>query len=139
MIWLALKALPGSVPRWVWGLLATVALLGGVWLHGRASGKAACEARWEAAQEAAQAEFDRRERAAFDAGAKAAKDAAQAREDTREQTDEAVERVRVEWRERVVRVPAECRAAVALPDGVRDEGRQAVARARGALQSGKNR
>lgn len=124
------------VPWQLWALLlASAVLLGTYWL-GKSHEGAEWEARWEAAQEAAQAEIDRREKAAFDAGAKAAQDAAQARQDTRKETDEAVERVRVEWREKVVRVPAECRAAVELPDSVRREGREAVARARGALPAG---
>lgn len=122
------------VPWQLWALLlASAVLLGTYWL-GKSHANAACQARWEAVQEAVQDEIDRREKAAFDAGAKAAQDAAQARQDTRKETDEAVERVRVEWREKVVRVPAECRAAVDLPDSVRDEGRKAVARANGELR-----
>lgn len=100
------------------------------WLVGYGAGR--CEARWEAAQEATQAEIDRREQAAFMAGADAAQKAAQAQADTRKQTDEAVERVRTVWREKVVKVPAQCRAAVELPESVRIEGRKAVKRARDA-------
>lgn len=121
------------VPWQLWGLLlAALVLIGTYWL-GKSHADARCQARWEAAQEAAQAEIDRREQAAFKAGAKAAQDAAQARQDTRKETDEAVERVRVEWREKVLRIPADCRAMSTLPYSVRDEGRKAVARANGAM------
>lgn len=124
------------VPWQLWALLLAAAVLIGTYWLGKSHANAACQARWEAAQEAAQAEIDRREKAAFDAGAKAAQDAAQARQDTRKETDEAVERVRVEWREKVLRIPADCRDMSTLPYSVRDEGRKAVARARGALPAG---
>lgn len=119
------------VPRDAWPILAaTVAIsLASSWLVGYGEDK--CQARWEAAQEAAQDEIDRREKAAFDAGAKAAQDAASARQDTRKETDEAVEVVKEVWRDRIVRLPAECRFE--QPDRMRDEGRKAVAAARAAM------
>lgn len=133
---IAIRAFLASIPGWAWGLLLAGLLLLGAYAAGRHHANLKCEARWEAAQEATQAEIDRREQAAFKAGAKAAQDAAQARQDTRKETDEAVERVRVEWREKVLRIPADCRALSTLPYSVRDEGRKAVARARGALPAG---
>lgn len=128
--WEALKRVPG----WVWGLVLAAAVLIGTYWLGKSHERAACEARWEAAQEATEAENSRREAAAFKAGTEAALKAAQAQADTRKQTDEAVEVVKIEWRERVVRVPADCRGSLAQPDRMRDEGRKAVAAARSALQ-----
>ncbi len=120
------------VPWQLWALLLAGLVLLGAYMAGRHHANLKCEARWEAAQEAAQAEIDRREQAAFKAGAKAAQDAAQARQETRSETNEIVEVVKIEWRDRIVRLPAECR--VEQSDRMRDEGRKAVARARSALR-----
>ena len=114
---------------WVGLVAAFLFSLGASWLVGY--GAAQCEARWEAAQEATEAENARREAAAFKAGTEAAQKAAQAQADTRKQTDEAVEVVKIEWRERIVRLPAVCR--VEQSDRMRDEGRKAVAAARDSL------
>lgn len=121
------------VPRDAWPILAaTVGIsLAAGWLVDYGADK--CEARWEAAQDATEAENSRREAAAFRAGTEAAQKAAQAQVDTRKQTDEAVEVVKIEWRERVVRVPADCRDSLSQPDRMRDEGRKAVRAANGAM------
>jgi hypothetical protein len=54
MTWLAIRLFLSSIPRWVWASLAVLALLAGVWLHGRSSGADGVQARWDK-QEAAYA------------------------------------------------------------------------------------
>lgn len=64
----------------------------------------------------------------------------QASTDTRTETAAAVERIR--YVTRTIEVPAECRAAVLLPDGVRHELTEAAARTRAAgdpLRAGADR
>lgn len=131
MTLIAIRAFLASVPGWVWGLVLLAAVLIGTYWLGKSHERAACEDRWEAAQEATEAENSRREAAAFKAGTEAAQKAAQAQADTRKQTDEAVEVVKIEWRDRIVRLPAECR--VEQSDRMRDEGRKAVRAARDSL------
>jgi hypothetical protein len=133
-VWTFLK----SVPWWVFA--GAAALIVGWWqvsAYGERqyeAGRIACQTEWDAQRARDDAEAVRRQREADSAALKAAQDGAAAVTTTREETHAATERVRVEWRERVVRVPAECRAAVELPDGVQAEGRAAVERARGALR-----
>lgn len=115
MTWLA------AVPRWAWGLLAAVALLGGVWLHGRASGKEACLA----SQAAAEARADVK---AAKAAGRAVEKAESQRADVRKATKGAVNEVRIIYRNRDCAEP--------MPDRVRELGQQAVERARGALPAG---
>jgi hypothetical protein len=114
--WLAIKKLLGSVPRWAWGLLAAVALLGGVWMHGRAAGKEACQRAQEAAEKRADAKGER--------VAKRAQDAAKRVRDTiRKESDDA----QAEVREIVRYLPSTCPSQ---PDRVRELGDAAVQGAR---------
>jgi cytoskeletal protein RodZ len=139
MTWLAVRAFLRAVPGWVWvaGLAVAAILFYG---HLRFNaGQAETQAKWDAAVAAQVAEDARRQKEADEAALSAAQDAAEAVTDTREETNEAAERVRVEWRDRIVQVPADCRDALRQPDGMRDEGREAVARARSALPAAPNR
>lgn len=69
MTWLAIRAFLAGIPSWVWGLLAAVALLGGVWLHGYHRADSGWEARWTAQE------------AVYAAERKAAEDAARKTEE----------------------------------------------------------
>lgn len=135
--WKATRAFLSRVPWQGWAALALVVVVLLARWHwigvGEDRASAACHAAQAAAQAAFEAETVRRERAATDAALAAAYAAREAVTETREQTDERAERVRVEWRERVVRVPADCRDALQQPDGMRDAGREAVAAARDSL------
>ena len=64
MTLIAIRAFLASVPRWLWGLLAAVALLGGVWLHGYHRADSGWEARWDAQQAVYAAERKAAEEAA---------------------------------------------------------------------------
>lgn len=135
---LAARAFLSRVPAWAWVALASVVLLLVLRAHwidvGADRERLACQDRMAAIKAAQDAEDARRQAEADKAAAAASKAAQRAVTDTREETEDAVERVRVEWRERVVRVPADCRNQLELPPIVREEGRAAVERARGALQ-----
>jgi len=101
-----------AVPRWVWGLLAVVALVSGVWLHGRSSGKAACEASYARVEAKAEAKAERVSKRAQDA-------AIAAKTDIRKESDDAQAEVRT-----IVRtLPATCPDQ---PDRLRELGRAAV-------------
>ena len=39
-----------AIPRWLWAALAAVALLAGVWLHGRHSANESWQSRWDTQQ-----------------------------------------------------------------------------------------
>ena len=129
--WKAARAFLSRVPWWIWAALALLVVILLARWHWIGVGEERCEARLAEAAAAWEAETVRRERAATDAALAAARAAHKATTETRNETDERAERVRVEWRERVVRLPADCR--VEQPDGMRDAGREAVAAARGAL------
>lgn len=123
-----------AVPWQVWLALA---LAFAVWRYGEAqysAGVADERAVWTEWREK-QEEVDRElvaaqklaaSQIALDTQAKAQK----ASTDTRTETAAAVERIR--YVTRTIEVPAECRAAVQLPDSVRDELTQAAARTRAA-------
>jgi hypothetical protein len=135
--WKATRAFLSRVPWQVYAalaLLVVILLARWHWIGvGEDRATAACHAAQEAAQAAYEAEALRRERAATDAALSAAYAAQKAVTETRVETDERAERVRVEWRERIVEVPADCRDALRQPERMRDAGREAVAAARGAL------
>lgn len=136
--WLVAKGIFGGV----WRFLKSIPLP--VWLFIGGVGLALLygENRADAREELVREEFAALEAAANDAQAKqAAKDAETAKTitadttkrttaavvDTRTKTATAVERVRHETR--TIVVPADCAAAVRLPDIVQSEGRQAIERA----------
>ena len=133
MTWLAVawKFLRG-IPWQVW---AVAALLVAAWYYGHLrynAGEAACNAKWEAAQDEANrksiaAEL-KRDKTAASTNEQAAGKAAEASASTRTETASAVERVANEAR--TIVVPANC--PTTLPVGVRAEIRAAVARARAA-------
>ena len=143
MTWLAVKLFLQSIPLRVWAILAAVVLLAASGLYLRAHyigvGEGRVQALWDAAVLAQQAESDRQQVESD----KAAQDATQAGQEavttTREETGHAAETVRTIIRERIVHVDAGCRAAVPLPGSVQAQGREAVARARGALPAAPNR
>ena len=136
--WIGIKGFFGaawgflkSIPWQVWAFAAVVGL---ALLYG--------ENRADAREELVREEFAALEAAANDAQAKqAAKDAETAKTitadtdkrttaavvDTRTKTATAVERVRYETK--TIVVPADCVAAMRLPDGVSREGREAIERA----------
>lgn len=139
--WLAIRAMLGTAWRFLrsipWQVWAFAAVVGLALLYG--------ENRADAREELVREEFSALEAAANDAQAKqAAKDADTAKTitadttkrttaavvDTRTKTATAVERVRHETR--TIVVPADCAAAVRLPDGVSREGREAIERANAA-------
>lgn len=129
-VWRFLK----SIPWPVWAFVIGVCLC--MWYG---------EQRADAREESVREEYAALEAAANDAQAKqAAKDAETAKDitadtdkrttaavvDTRTKTATAVERVRHETR--TIAVPADCAAAMRLPDIVQSEGRQAIERANAA-------
>lgn len=139
--WLMLKAAFGgvlkvikSIPLPVWLFIGGVclALWYGERRHG--SGIAQERERWEAMEAAAN--DAQAKQAAKDAGTSAGitgdtqKRTGDAVVDTRTKTATAVERVRYETR--TIVVPADCAAALRLPDGVSREGREAIERANAA-------
>jgi len=100
------------VPREVWAALAILALLGGVWLHGRSSGKEACQRAQEAAEKRADAKGERVAKRAQNA-------ASAAKAEIRKESDDAQAEVRT-----IVRtLPATCPDQ---PDRLRELGRAAV-------------
>lgn len=126
-IWKGLRAIP-------WQVYAVAALAIAVWAYGHhqySAGVADENARWTAAQAAAdrQAKADEAKRNTIAASteAVATHQAQQHSADTRNTTATAVQRV--QYVTRTIRVPADCPA---LPDSVRDEGRAAVERANAA-------
>lgn len=135
-----LKAVPWQV--WV-GIGVTLI----VFLYGRqqyVDGQMTERAKWQAwvaEQERLEAELVAAQKlAAAQIAADTQAKGQQASTDTRTETAAAVERIR--YVTRTVQVPAECRAAVQLPDGVRDELAQAAARTRAAgdpLRAGADR
>lgn len=139
--WVVARAMLGtvwgflkSIPWQAWAFAAVVAL---AWLYG--------ERRADWRETEVREEFAALQAAANDAQAKQeAKDAETAKTitadttkrttaavvDTRTKTATAVERVRHETK--TIVVPADCAAAVRLPDGVSREGREAIERANAA-------
>lgn len=142
--WAWLVDLLKAVPWQVWVGIG-VALI--VFLYGRqqyVDGQLTERAKWQAwvaEQERVDAELVAAQKlAAAQIAADTQAKGQQASTDTRTETAAAVERIR--YVTRTVQVPAECRAAVQLPDGVRDELAQAAARTRTAgdpLRAGADR
>lgn len=142
--WGWLVAFVKAVPWQVWVGIGACVL---VFLYGRqqyADGQMTERAKWQAwvaEQERVDAELVAAQKlAAAQIAADTQAKGQQASTDTRTETAAAVERIR--YVTRTIEVPAECRAAVQLPDGVRDELAQAAARTRAAgdpLRAGADR
>ncbi len=120
MIWLAAAGeAVKRIPWQAWAALLVAALLAGVWLHGRSSGKAACEARYARAEAKADAKGER-------VAKRAPGEAREARDTIRKESDDAQADVRT-----IIRtLPATCPAQ---PDRVREFGDAAVQRARDSV------
>lgn len=135
-MWLIVLSFLKAIPLRTWAYVALAALVVAAGLFVRSHyigvGLARCEARQAALEAAWQAETARQVAAAHEAGKAAQKAAGAVVADTRETTHETVEIVRVQWRDRIVHLPAECR--IDQPAGMREAGRKAVAAARDSLR-----
>lgn len=142
--WASLLGFVKDVPWQIWALIAAfigVVIFGNLQFK---AGEAAERAKWQAwldEQQRLEAELVAAQKlAAAEIAADTAAKGQKASADTRTETAEAVERIR--YVTRTIEVPAECRAAVQLPDGVRAELAQAAARTRAAgdpLRAGADR
>lgn len=142
--WGWLVAFVKAVPWQVWVGIGVCVL---VFLYGRqqyTDGQLTERAKWQAwldEQQRLEAELVAAQKlAAAEIAADTAAKGQKASADTRTETAAAVERIR--YVTRTIEVPAECRAAVQLPDSVRAELAQATARTRAAgdpLRAGADR